>query len=1248
MKNFGKTTDIRDIITVGYEADNAVLYSTSQSLTNDQKAQARTNIGAGTSSFDGNYNSLSNKPTIPTKTSQLNNDSNFATTSQVEAKYTKPSGGIPKTDLATAVQNSLTAADNAVKYTSQSLTDAQKDQARKNIGAGTSSFSGSYDDLTHKPDIPDAVSIVQSTGESTSSVMSQKATTDAVNSRLSKTNNTNIEVLGTKKATTTLGGNQLYAPNGIIFGGTAAAAGLVTRGICGITTPSDGGACSKENLYINYDGNNDFNAGRQLVLSAGSVGNHLGSNMYQYTAPRGEIVKNWVEAKGYATSVKVNGNTIASSGGVVDIGTVLTDASKFATSAQGTKADNAMPKSGGTFTGDVIISSGKSLKTDTIKSADGTKWIAEITAAGLEIGGQGVPLRLYSSTRPIHANVNKELAYTSDIPTNYVTTNTDQDIKGKKTVITPPDDDNSTKIANTAWVLRNYNNSDICYRGVDSDVKYTGYYKVAEATLPDWYRVSVARIFVQDFDYVDNGVLNVSAYAGSTKINNVATSLTTAQLGFLEGTNCKGFKGKFFLVVRKQSTTERKPIKVELWYRQTGTRQRISATFLTDIGDSRGGLTASNKWVKLTRTVAQEQSYFDKDVVDLTNGFVPDGKFTTTDIALDGYPVTEIYNDSTNNAQFLSGVLRIENGNIICDSKITSYSAVESNNEVPNFNGILKDDFYTKAPTTTRGAQYLARDRNGAYIGGLRIYHDTNGTIQSQLLCRSQNTDVQNYVYFQAQPDATSNAEKDKFAFIPCTNGNIDLGLPNNKWNNGYITNIKGCKVINDGGDNLTINGTATVATPPDTDDSTQIANTAWVRSHNQAHRGFDGANYYTVDGVKKYYPADNYFLVAYTDHCVNWQHVCAEMDVVDLDTRLAVYKLKVSGLLESATSNNITTYTNKGNIGVTDSFGGRLNTGSTDINNEFFLVCRTTNKGRVRYEIWYNQRYSYNRHKFYFSVDEASARTGITEHFTWNKMRIGNGTDVGYAKAGVTAYMDSKKVNPTYIPTSSWGVDVFKTALSDDESYTNVTIFNNNLYSTTQVGVSTILNTTPYIDAKIKGYSGYKTIPSAQKTAEYRILSEDKGYLGGIRYDRYTDGDSNTRLCTTSTLSGASNSVMLYATKGTASTKNTDSNIWLFAPATNNNINLGDSGNRWLNGYITNLQLCKVINGGGGNSLIQQNSDTAGADITVGSNNCPLKLQGKNARPVYRQEKGSYNNIALQSDIPKLSLSGTTLTITL
>ena len=53
--------------------------TTPQSLSDTQKQQVRNNIGAGTSSFDGDYNSLTNKPTIPTKTSQLTNDSGFIT-----------------------------------------------------------------------------------------------------------------------------------------------------------------------------------------------------------------------------------------------------------------------------------------------------------------------------------------------------------------------------------------------------------------------------------------------------------------------------------------------------------------------------------------------------------------------------------------------------------------------------------------------------------------------------------------------------------------------------------------------------------------------------------------------------------------------------------------------------------------------------------------------------------------------------------------------------------------------------------------------------------------------------------------------------------------------------------------------------------------------------------------------------------------------------------------------------------------
>ena len=72
----------------GTVVTNAVK-TTSQSLTDAQKAQARTNIGAGTSSFDGDYNSLDNKPTIPTQTSQLENNSGFITSADVPTKVSQ-------------------------------------------------------------------------------------------------------------------------------------------------------------------------------------------------------------------------------------------------------------------------------------------------------------------------------------------------------------------------------------------------------------------------------------------------------------------------------------------------------------------------------------------------------------------------------------------------------------------------------------------------------------------------------------------------------------------------------------------------------------------------------------------------------------------------------------------------------------------------------------------------------------------------------------------------------------------------------------------------------------------------------------------------------------------------------------------------------------------------------------------------------------------------------------------------------
>ena len=57
----------------------AVSTEANQGLTVTEKSNARTNIGAGTSSFSGYYDDLRGKPTIPTDISQLANDVGYLT-----------------------------------------------------------------------------------------------------------------------------------------------------------------------------------------------------------------------------------------------------------------------------------------------------------------------------------------------------------------------------------------------------------------------------------------------------------------------------------------------------------------------------------------------------------------------------------------------------------------------------------------------------------------------------------------------------------------------------------------------------------------------------------------------------------------------------------------------------------------------------------------------------------------------------------------------------------------------------------------------------------------------------------------------------------------------------------------------------------------------------------------------------------------------------------------------------------------
>lgn len=73
--------------------------------------------------------------------------------------------------------------EDAVTYTAQTLTEEQKTQARANIGAGTSNFSGSYNDLNDQPNIP-AATVIDTTLSKSGQAADAKATGDAIGKKI--------------------------------------------------------------------------------------------------------------------------------------------------------------------------------------------------------------------------------------------------------------------------------------------------------------------------------------------------------------------------------------------------------------------------------------------------------------------------------------------------------------------------------------------------------------------------------------------------------------------------------------------------------------------------------------------------------------------------------------------------------------------------------------------------------------------------------------------------------------------------------------------------------------------------------------------------------------------------------------------------------------------------------------------------------------------------------------------------------
>ena len=107
-------------------------------------------VTLATVATSGSYNDLSNKPTIPSAVTE-STVSGWGFTKNA-GTYSKPSTGIPKSDLASAVQTSLGKADTAVQPAA--ISDFVTTESLAAVAT-----SGSYNDLTDKPDFIKGIAI---------------------------------------------------------------------------------------------------------------------------------------------------------------------------------------------------------------------------------------------------------------------------------------------------------------------------------------------------------------------------------------------------------------------------------------------------------------------------------------------------------------------------------------------------------------------------------------------------------------------------------------------------------------------------------------------------------------------------------------------------------------------------------------------------------------------------------------------------------------------------------------------------------------------------------------------------------------------------------------------------------------------------------------------------------------------------------------------------------------------------------
>ena len=183
LKNVTNYDDTEIKNQIKSKADKSELHNHNNKDILDNITSENINKWNNKSEFDGNYDSLSNKPTIPNKVSELENDKNYLTSvpSEYKTKTENDSLYQAKGNYLTGFTETDPTVPSHVKNISEN--DISNWNNKSNFSGSYNDltnkptlFSGSYNDLTNKPTIPTKTSQLTNDNNYLTSVPNEYAT----------------------------------------------------------------------------------------------------------------------------------------------------------------------------------------------------------------------------------------------------------------------------------------------------------------------------------------------------------------------------------------------------------------------------------------------------------------------------------------------------------------------------------------------------------------------------------------------------------------------------------------------------------------------------------------------------------------------------------------------------------------------------------------------------------------------------------------------------------------------------------------------------------------------------------------------------------------------------------------------------------------------------------------------------------------------------------------------------------------